>query len=870
MIDFAGLVSRITGRGVLATVMSEKGVATGDSFAALVRFAAETAPPATQNGLRLVVDNAPPPNPSDPAAPGDLADALAPTIDTLPATILAPATAHLPASLSGGNGSESLEEAAGRVYEMSAPRHVPKAGASGLPTLDGPVAHEPALPDDIIADADPVPADDGDDAAAASDQPAGTVLRAPNPSDTMAGALQPTPLVPIAASQPAPLAAPAPAADGRAPARPVRPDRVIVARPNDLQPPVMANLPARPGGDAAPPVASSPAGPKDLQPPVAAHLSASADGDVALVVTAPPVRPDDLPLPVTPNLSARADSDVALVVAASPDRPNDLPPPVTANLSVRTEGDVAPVVTGPPDRPNDLSLPVTANLSARADSDAAPVVAAPPARPNDLPSSVTANLSAHADGDVAPGVTVSPVHPNDLPLPVVANLPARADDDAAPVTIAPPARLVDAFVPVEADLPSSPQEAAWVGTEMPARPDQETMHFASGLAAPSMPPVLVPTAGTATVGSVTARVAAAVMPTIEQPPTHPAAPIRVDDVSPKDGLADPAFLDAEAGRALAEIGAGIASPQMTQSEAPAVAEDIATELRGALSGLRVAGRLMPPPSASSPVVRQHQSQVDGRHAGAGSPAAGDRADMNVASLIGRKSEDVPQPAAASPGLDQIADPLAAVASQRGMVAPSGSTERPTLSTATVVPPAQDATADTLDDRVIDMGVSGQWIDRMAREIATLAQGGGHGRFVLNPPHLGRLDVEVALDRDVANIRMTAETDEAARRLNDARPAMQADGRLTALAIGSFTIEKAHGQSDLARDQDGGQRAGGELAGQMQQQSGGGQGQASGRPADDQRRGDWTNRFTRNETTRQGGEDAPASARNGGDGRVRFA
>ena len=837
MIDFAGLVSRITGRGVLATVMSEKGVATGDSFAALVRFAAETAPPATRNGLRLVVDNAPPPNPSDPAAPGDLADALAPTIDTLPATILAPATAHLPASLSGGNGSESLEEAAGRVYEMSVPRHVPKAGASGLPTLDGPVAHEPALPDDIIADADPVPADDGDDAAAASDQPAGTVLRAPNPSDTMAGALQPAPLVPIAASQPAPLAAPAPPVDGRAPARPVRPDRVIVARPNDLQPPVMANLPARPGGDAAPPVASSPAGPKDLQPPVAAHLSASADGDVALVVTAPPVRPDDLPLPVTPNLSARADSDVALVVAASPDRPNDLPPPVTANLSVRTEGDVAPVVTGPPDRPNDLSLPVTANLS------------------------------AHADGDVAPGVTVSPVHPNDLPLPVVANLPARADDDAAPVTIDPPARLVDAFVPVEADLPSSPREAAWVGTEMPARPDQETMHFASGLAAPSMPPVLVPTAGTATAGSVTARVAAAVMPTIEQPPTHPAAPIRVDDVSPKDGLADPAFPDAEAGRALAEIGTGIASPQMTRSEAPAVEEDIATELRGALSGLRVAGRLMPPPSASGLVVRQHQRRVDGRHAGAGSPAAGDRADMNAASLIGRKSEDVAQRAAATPGSDQIADPLAAVAPQRGMVAPSGSTERPTLSTATVVPPAQGATADTLGDRVIDMGVSGQWIDRMAREIAALAQDGGHGRFVLNPPHLGRLDVEVALDRDVANIRMTAETDEAARRLNDARPAMQADGRLTALAIGSFTIEKAHGQSDLARDQGGGQRAGGELAGQ---QSGGGQGQASGRPADDQRRGDWTNRFTRNETTRQGGEDAPASARNGGDGRVRFA
>src|SRR3546814_13604060 len=58
-----------------------------------------------------------------------------------------------------------------------------------------------------------------------------------------------------------------------------------------------------------------------------------------------------------------------------------------------------------------------------------------------------------------------------------------------------------------------------------------------------------------------------------------------------------------------------------------------------------------------------------------------------------------------------------------------------------VAPAVD-TGSVLADRVIDMGVDGQWIDRMVREIADISAGTGRATFTLNPANLGQLKVDL--------------------------------------------------------------------------------------------------------------------------------
>lgn len=175
--------------------------------------------------------------------------------------------------------------------------------------------------------------------------------------------------------------------------------------------------------------------------------------------------------------------------------------------------------------------------------------------------------------------------------------------------------------------------------------------------------------------------------------------------------------------------------------------------------------------------------------------------------------------------------------------------------------------EALNSNVIDMGVSGQWIDRVAGEIAGLAEGTGHSRFTLSPPHLGRLQVDLWQGDGTTNVRMVAETDEAALRLTEARPALQADARLAALGLGSITVEKAGGGSFDATPRDQGQgQAQRDLSGQMQQQTGG---NGSNNNARSNAQGsDWINRIAVDEPN-QG--EAPARTPGGAaNGRVRFA
>jgi flagellar hook-length control protein FliK len=184
--------------------------------------------------------------------------------------------------------------------------------------------------------------------------------------------------------------------------------------------------------------------------------------------------------------------------------------------------------------------------------------------------------------------------------------------------------------------------------------------------------------------------------------------------------------------------------------------------------------------------------------------------------------------------------------------------------------AGPSTGEVLGDQVIDMGVSGQWIDRMAREIAGLADGTGHSRFTLNPPHLGRLQIDLWREEGATSIRMLTETDEAAQRLQEGRTALQGDARVAALSFASITVEKASGAFDTAPRDQGGQRQGSDLSGQMQQQQQQAEGQGQSRANNARTNGsDWVSRIAGNEPNQQDDDSSRAPSR-AANGRVRFA
>ncbi|MCF8707453.1 flagellar hook-length control protein FliK [Rhizorhapis sp. SPR117] len=110
----------------------------------------------------------------------------------------------------------------------------------------------------------------------------------------------------------------------------------------------------------------------------------------------------------------------------------------------------------------------------------------------------------------------------------------------------------------------------------------------------------------------------------------------------------------------------------------------------------------------------------------------------------------------------------------------------------------------LGDQVIDMGVDGQWIDRMAKEISDIAAGTGRASFSLNPENLGRLKVDIMQGDTGANVRLTAETDAAVAMLHQGRHQLQQDARLQAVRIHDVQVERGNESSFSARGQSMGQ------------------------------------------------------------------
>lgn len=169
------------------------------------------------------------------------------------------------------------------------------------------------------------------------------------------------------------------------------------------------------------------------------------------------------------------------------------------------------------------------------------------------------------------------------------------------------------------------------------------------------------------------------------------------------------------------------------------------------------------------------------------------------------------------------DPLVAATTHRGadMAVPQAAAPQ----VASVTPaamPTVDLSA-SLGQQVVDMGVSGQWIDGLARDIAGLSANGAQGRFQINADQLGPIQVDIRQDGDGAAVSLTVASEAAEMALRQDSDRLKLDAGLAAVRIHEVKIERAPHVAEAAKA---------DANGQAGSQSNGQQGNAS------QQQGTW--------------------------------
>lgn len=119
-------------------------------------------------------------------------------------------------------------------------------------------------------------------------------------------------------------------------------------------------------------------------------------------------------------------------------------------------------------------------------------------------------------------------------------------------------------------------------------------------------------------------------------------------------------------------------------------------------------------------------------------------------------------------------------------APSAAFELPTMES--VQPAAQPA--ELMIEQQLELASDGEWLDQLARDIATGASGKVPLRFRLNPEHLGSLRVELTQDRGGTAVRLTADTEAARAIIADAQPRLLAEARAQGLRISEAQVDLA--------------------------------------------------------------------------------
>jgi flagellar hook-length control protein FliK len=126
--------------------------------------------------------------------------------------------------------------------------------------------------------------------------------------------------------------------------------------------------------------------------------------------------------------------------------------------------------------------------------------------------------------------------------------------------------------------------------------------------------------------------------------------------------------------------------------------------------------------------------------------------------------------------------------------------QPTTQPVTTIAPAiptVDLSA-SLGAQVVDMGVSGQWIDGLARDIAGLSANGAQGRFQINATELGPVEVNIRQGDDGVAISLTVATEAAEQALRQDSDRLKLDAGLSALRVSEVKVERAPHVAEATR------------------------------------------------------------------------
>jgi hypothetical protein len=510
------------------------------------------------------------------------------------------------------------------------------------------------------------------------------------------------------------------------------------------------------------------------RPPVLPQLARAAERPSASPVAN--ARPDQ-PQNVT---AADAPADVA-VPASQADAPAT---PVMATLAVPVSTPAAlaidPIVVGiaapapmksPMAHPQEALSDKPVMISATDLTPDTPMADDPSMTDEVVPSAATDDVPAPASLPADPTMVVAPQL---VASPVVTSPVAVTPESVQPDAVRPAANLRSPLRTSTATAGSGPAYQA-----MADLGDIAAMPVAETIARPD-PAAVTPSASPTVMADVTDNATPAPVTPTAAPMLQPDAPI------PAQPPIAPLMADTSVVPAPSALAADTTIEQTPDVPQIAVAAAPAQPVRAeAVSLLQL--------------VRDHINLRGPRQTNDASP---------VANPVGDASTDV-GPAILPPAVNDDLGPMAAPVQ----------TIAPTITTTAAVPTV-DLSA-SLGAQVVDMGVSGQWIDGLARDIAGLSANGAQGRFQINADQLGPIQVDIRQGEDGAAVSLTVATAAAERALRQESDALKLDAGLAAVRISDVKIERAPHVAETTRSESNGNQT------SSQQQSAGGNAQNQG-------------------------------------------
>lgn len=453
-------------------------------------------------------------------------------------------------------------------------------------------------------------------------------------------------------------------------------------------------------------------------------------------------RNPSLPLPAglaqrVENAQQTADADIEEATPASPSGDAGPIAPVTqevADLPVPPAMDLEDGGPSLADQP--VVKPDKATKKAGASPEKAEIVTVDPVL--DAPPVAQASDEEGTDQDdskPAPTLTETTAQPLPVAIPPVDLAPLSSPVEVAAASDAPqPAIMAPAPLPLRTPMPSGPET-------QPEGSAASSGKAASEAPAPDKVAVLLPPA-----------------PEQAAEPSRPAAPANASTV-----------MSAPAANTVSTADESSVMPEPTLVAAPAAP-------------------VQPVKSEALALLQMVREQIAARQPGT-SVGADDAVSAPVRTKPERTARTA-EAATASPVPSALADAAPqAVASQ-----PSAA---PTASSAIAAAPVVDLSA-SLGAQVVDMGVSGQWIDGLARDIAGLSAHGAQGRFQINADQLGPVQVDIRQGQDGAAVSLTVASEAAEMALRQDSDRLRLDAGLAAVRITDVKIERAPHVAEAAR------------------------------------------------------------------------